>query len=361
MLKHYKKTNRQHSKSFGDVTINDFANAVVCSNRPKKSTNNVVKQESEKAWDEIADDENFDYVREMNEDGTYILVLRQQCQQIKKSDKEPVDNVQMFNSHPLDIWYLISEHIRPQDVGIFAGICKASYAVVCSAKFWFTLYKRFYKYSSCLPIHLQRDHMVRLYGLRTSVIRALYFMYPPFANRLKSVRQCMRHPATLVKKQCVTAFYKQGIELLYCFKFKEYMRSLKQVPCKQNVIDVLEDVTANPDENCYILLISSKRLIPIPCVEGLILKSALLTLSQGFCYQRLQLEFSSQMHNYSGRTSGGSDHTSIVFDHVTGVKIIDWWDPQYPYNHNLKYSLMDKDEEEEDELSNNYESLFSMI
>lgn len=360
MLKH-KKTNRQHSKTFGDVTLNDFANATVCSNRPKKSTNNVVKQESEKAWDEIADDKNFDYVREMNEDGTYVIVLRKQSHEVKKSDEEPVSNVQISNSYPLDIWYLISEHIRPQDVGRFAGICKASYAVVCSAKFWFSLYKRFYKYSPSLPRHLQRDHMVRLYGLRTSVIRALYFMYSPFANRLKSNGQCMRHPATLVKKQCLTAFYKQGFEPLYCFKFKEYIpSSLKRVPRKQNVIDVLEDVTANPDENCYILLFSSRHLIPIPCVEGLILKSALLTMSQGYCHHCLKLEFSSEMYNYSGRTSGGSDHTSIVFDLVSGVKVVDWWDPQYPYNHNLKYSLMDTEEEEEDEPSN-YELLLGVL
>lgn len=89
--------------------------------------------------------------------------------------------------YPLDIWFLISEYIRPEDVGRFAGICKLSYAVVCSAKFWFSMYRRYinmyklhHKTISHLPERLQPESMFRLYGLRTSVIRALYFLYPPF-------------------------------------------------------------------------------------------------------------------------------------------------------------------------------------
>lgn len=92
--------------------------------------------------------------------------------------------------YPLDIWYLISEYIRPEDVGRFAGICKLSYAVVCSPKFWFSLYRRYvhiykrkHKSIACLPERLQPESMFRLYGLRTSVIRALFYLYSPLANR----------------------------------------------------------------------------------------------------------------------------------------------------------------------------------
>lgn len=43
--------------------------------------------------------------------------------------------------YPLDIWFIISEYIEPEAVGKFARICKSSYYVTTTAKFWFYLYK----------------------------------------------------------------------------------------------------------------------------------------------------------------------------------------------------------------------------
>ena len=43
--------------------------------------------------------------------------------------------------YPLDVWFIISEYIRPEAVGKFAQICRSSYHVVTTGKFWFHLYK----------------------------------------------------------------------------------------------------------------------------------------------------------------------------------------------------------------------------
>lgn len=43
--------------------------------------------------------------------------------------------------YPLDIWFIISEYISPEAVGKFAQICRSSYHVVTTGKFWFHLYK----------------------------------------------------------------------------------------------------------------------------------------------------------------------------------------------------------------------------
>lgn len=45
--------------------------------------------------------------------------------------------------YPLDLWFLIAEHIEPQVVGKFASICKSSFQVVTTATFWLNLYKRY--------------------------------------------------------------------------------------------------------------------------------------------------------------------------------------------------------------------------
>lgn len=36
-------------------------------------------------------------------------------------------------TYPIDIWFILSEYIRPEDVGVFAAICKSSFQVTCSA------------------------------------------------------------------------------------------------------------------------------------------------------------------------------------------------------------------------------------
>ena len=44
--------------------------------------------------------------------------------------------------YPLDLWHVLAQHILPEDVRVFAGICRGSYVVVQTANFWHSLYKR---------------------------------------------------------------------------------------------------------------------------------------------------------------------------------------------------------------------------
>ena len=59
-------------------------------------------------------------------------------------------SVEDGREYPLDVWFLISEHIAPEDVANFACICKSTLYVVNSAKFWYMLYKRYSNDSSPL-------------------------------------------------------------------------------------------------------------------------------------------------------------------------------------------------------------------
>lgn len=36
--------------------------------------------------------------------------------------------------YPIDIWFLLSEYIKPEEVGTFAAICRTSFEVVCTAR-----------------------------------------------------------------------------------------------------------------------------------------------------------------------------------------------------------------------------------
>nr|CAD7204031.1 unnamed protein product [Timema douglasi] len=155
--------------------------------------------------------------------------------------------------YPLDIWFLISEHIRPEDVSVFAGICKSALHVTNTAKFWFHLYKRYYRSVPNLPERLQPECMVRLYGLRTCVIRALHFMYPPFVNKVKAITTFEEDPHVLTKRQCVLMWSKKcKNQWLFFFKLKQSRFVIGRGPAikakQPDLLEMLEDVSSNHDE-----------------------------------------------------------------------------------------------------------------
>lgn len=345
-----------------DVTLNDFANAAVCKNRSKKSVNSAMsvikqiekKEDDNRSWEEKIEDFNgdFDFVEEENEDGTKSMVMKK-----KERRKKKISNTDMLAiyeengvDYPIDIWFLISEHIRPEDVGRFAGICKTSFAVVCSAKFWFTLYKRFYKNVRDLPERLQPECMVRLYGLRSCVIRSLYIMYLPLVMNTINISE--EYPHDLVKRQCVLVWYEKlkSKTWLYWFKLKEERGNImchrKSESHKPDLLEMLEDVWANTEEHCRILMVSCPRFISVPPVMGLKLSFISLTLSQGFSYYRMQMRFGSAL-NCGSRTMDGASSTEIVIDPVFTYRVLDWWHPMYPHSHTaLSYLVSNQDHDQ---------------
>ena len=70
------------------------------------------------------------------------VVMRRQPRHRKKTSSESEVPDSGGVDYPLDIWFLLSEHIRPEDISTFARICKSALHVVNTAKFWFHLYRR---------------------------------------------------------------------------------------------------------------------------------------------------------------------------------------------------------------------------
>lgn len=243
--------------------------------------------------------------------------------------------------YPLDVWFLISEYIQPEDVSRFAAICKASYSVVCTAKFWVNIYRRFYKFEPNLPEHLKPDCLFRLYGLKTTVVRALHFTYTPFVNRLKTITTFEQHPDVLCKRQCTLMWHeKHKNQWLYYFKLKKKdnnPRSSRDAYDEESddLLDILDDICANPDENCRILQVVSNQFIPVPPIVGQTLHEAALTLAHGLKNHKLHLKFGSGIKVRGVHLDG----TLVVLDPVINVRILDWWHPLYPHNNSLQFLL----------------------
>lgn len=323
-------------------------------NRTKKSTANVttvIKKEiietPDKPWDEEID--AYDYITEEGEDGE--ITIKKVMARRRKKTFESTGTPTSGKDYHLDIWFLISEFIRPEDVSTFARICKTSFAVVCTAKFWFGLYKRYYKTTPNMPEQLQPQCLLRFYGVRTSVIRALHFMYTPFTEKLIAVTTFEQHPDILIKRQCVTMWHEsKNKQWLYYFKLKENLAFYTHNNSYSNgrkldLLEMLEDISANPDENCRILLVTCKDFISLPIILGYTLTSVSLNLSQGLHHHRLQLGFSSSMHS-TPSVIGGKDNPIVHLDPVINIRILDWWHPLYPHVDNMDVILNVSEEAE---------------
>jgi hypothetical protein len=108
--------------------------------------------------------------------------------------------------YPFDFWEILGSFIRPEEVGTFARLCHATYAVVNRPSFWIALYKKYYKPAPGIPERLQPDCMVRARGMRAHVIRALYYTYDPFIHRMGDLRKSIFDPHILKDRICVKSW-----------------------------------------------------------------------------------------------------------------------------------------------------------
>ncbi|XP_054271759.1 transmembrane protein 183 [Macrosteles quadrilineatus] len=330
---------KAHGTSLGDVTLADFANATVASGRLRKAKAafDVVREVKhlnieDKAWDEKLEefDGDFDFVKEENEDGEEVMVMKRSSRR-KKTLSESLADKASGNVYSLDIWHLISEYIRPEDVAKFSAICRNSWSVVNTATFWFKLYRRFYKKVPNLPVRLQPECMVRHYGLKACVVRSLFYMYPPLASRVDG--PSMGTPYDLKNRQCISLWQeRQSTKWLLSFKLRR--KDCQPNTSKQDLLEILGDIFANPDEGCTILqVVATERMPILPAVMGLTLHSINMSLDMTMAHMHVQLMFG------SGRVCNGkldpSGTVAISIKTVTQVCVLDWWHPRYPHSSSI--------------------------
>ncbi|XP_060524126.1 transmembrane protein 183 [Cylas formicarius] len=349
-------------KKMRDVTISEFADAAEPITRLGKSLKNVKvvlkeeveKTEEEKTEEDVEEEEvpqESDTDTSETEEIASVVIQKDEAQVITQLDsvaekcrKDSIEEV-----YPLDVWFLISEYISPKDVGIFAAICRSSFQVVCSAKFWFRLYRRYYKSVPNLPEQLQPECLVREYGLRASVIRALHYMYDPFIQKRenKYFSRNFDDSSLLERYKCDLIWYCCIKEDSWVYYIKLRQKSNSAIHSRTNsstpdVLRVPDDIFANPEENCKILQITCSYFVQVPDVFGLTLKSTSMNLSQNMRQYRLQLVFGSSINS----TTKSADDAVLIFDPIVKIHVLNWWHPLYPYSHsthNLDHEVSDSE------------------
>uniref|UniRef100_A0A3P9J660 Transmembrane protein 183B n=1 Tax=Oryzias latipes TaxID=8090 RepID=A0A3P9J660_ORYLA len=291
-----KKGNRKRLKfKAGDVcsesvTVADYADAdpaIVKSGRVKKAVVNAIEKE-----------ENSE-----NEDG---------------------------GDYPVDIWLLLASYIRPEDVCKFALICKNAWIVTCTAAFWTRLYRRHYKVDADLPFRLQPDSVHKMHCLRACVIRSLYHLYEPFSLRVAKIPALPESTPTLLNSKCLLFWIRKVSEALWEFNFKFEKQEHRRNGCAKSLLmpKQYENVHVNPDSDCYVLQVTTLNFIFIPVVMGMTLTLFTINVSTDMRHHRVRLIF--QDSPLQRKRRGDQSGIQVILDPVQGVKLMDWWHPQYP-------------------------------
>ncbi|OAD54821.1 hypothetical protein WN48_06020 [Eufriesea mexicana] len=335
-----KKVNAENGNDnlIGDITIDDFANSSRMHARFKKAVKNIsseVKQETttEKNFGNKMNENYQSHLYEFNKlKKNTTGVLNQRRSRKENCFKNTIEEEGI--DYPLDIWFIISEYISPEAVGKFAQICKSSYYVVTTAKFWFHLYKSYYRFVPGLPPRLQPQCMVRTHGLRACVIRTLHYTYFALNRKVDDLLYLGQNELhSLVKRQCCLMWHRERKTLWYFyFKLKELPKGANNLlrqktkinGKKTDFLEMLEDVAVNLEEGCKVLRVICLKYSMLPPVNGLILQSVSMTLMPGFKDHQLQLGF--------GTSNIPNTLTNkVILNHVVNYKIIDWWHPFYPH------------------------------
>jgi len=261
---------------------------------------------------------------------------------------------QKYTQYPLDFWHLLSNYIKPEQVGTFALICKSSNLVVSSQSFWRSLYKYYFDPVAHydLPDRLLPDCMSRPKGLRAGVVKMLHRTYTPFLERQGRLGSVWPDPHMLTGKVCLVNWSNKVAKrsVYYYFKLKDIGKINKAAKlCDTEVYDVsddeddgigdfqqtkqlineLSDINYNPEEGCKILQVTGNCWSSIPPVIGLKLLGVTLSVSHGMRFHKLKLLFGSPLSDCR-RNHDQQETTQVLIDNVCGMKVLNWWSPQYP-------------------------------
>lgn len=187
-------------------------------------------------------------------------------------------------------------------------------------------------------MELQPYSMARTHRIRALVIRALNLMYEPFVKRSRTnqpVEEGLSSPECLVNRTCIFMWSqgKVGSHYYHFFKFGK-LESWK--PPIMNSMN--EDAFYNRHEDECILKVFCQNFqrFPTDKIMGMTLVNISISVSSNFRYHRLKMQFCrrdtrpSFRDQHRGRHNRDANLLSVVLDPVILVRVIHWWNPQFP-------------------------------
>ncbi|GIY10705.1 hypothetical protein CEXT_748801 [Caerostris extrusa] len=348
MPKSGKKGAKKNINFTSDVKLSDFANSSACAGRLRKSVGNSLNKEVE----DVRNTEDLLWFEKDLEEFQFLDISTENKRKPRTKETSEESPSRPGNCYPIDVWFLIGHYIKPEDVKLFASICKDSHHVSRSYSFWIKMYKRYYQPSDHLPARLQPGCIEQAFCLKICVVRALYHMYPQFIRQVSS-RLPSADVYCLSNLWCTLMWQiQQNGKWLFHFKFKTATGvtpspinnkiTIKDWWANQDSSEKNQDlyVNYNPDEDCKILRFACSHYVLVPpIVMGSRLCDVRINLAHDMRRQKLQLTFGRYNYRQSNKSSNMMKENAgycdvIEFDAVENLMILNWWHPQYPFDYN---------------------------
>jgi hypothetical protein len=239
--------------------------------------------------------------------------------------------------YPLDLWYILSKFIRPEEILRFSLICKGAFEAVSLFAFWLRMYKIYVAEPERLPENLRPNRIDCRPGFRARVVRALFHQYCGLKSRLLTIVGNSSCIDALFFYYCSSMWFRQTktkkdtkIWMFY-FKLSQKPNGLDTKPRRFskkwfNTVDFVRD---NPDEGFTVLAASCLNFISFRPVLGMVLTEALVGVSQSMKHCRVKLTFHSHRKDKRYRPESGYQ---VILDPVQDIRVLNWWHPLYPTN-----------------------------
>ncbi|XP_066919112.1 transmembrane protein 183-like [Clytia hemisphaerica] len=240
--------------------------------------------------------------------------------------------------YPTDLWFLIGRHVKPECVKTFTLICRDAYKVTCTRKFWLELYKRNIRDFKELPSHLKPNAINTNVGLKTRVVRSLFFAYKPFVGDNVQRVPMADAPNDISRDKLVETHWWQKMvsaknPSLYVWRL--HIKLIKVTKNRFNrralsgTLNTTELIHQNPDRTCSILQVTAPSYMEVPpTIFGMCLTNISIGLSSNMKSHKVRLFF----HEY--RPYGpyhDSQANVLLIDPAFDVQYLNWWDSEYPH------------------------------
>jgi hypothetical protein len=230
--------------------------------------------------------------------------------------------------YPLDIWFILANYIKPEQIHTFSCICRGSYQAITSRKFWMDLYKRYITDIANLPVCLKPNFIANRPGLKTRIVRALFFAYPNLNNRvlrensLEMTNVELLHQ--LIGLRCHNTWYKIESTLksshTYIFRFQVSEPKDKNLSQPNDISSTNDHLNHNDEEDYIVLQVKVQDFTRVQFTAD----AALLDFSMDTNLTTLKMVFGCLDED-------DGNEECIVLKSVRGVQLLRWWHPSYPH------------------------------
>jgi len=289
--------------------------------------------------EEDSDITNVKLAKKLTRGQCKVLKEQAKCELLALYQKENIKR----HVYPIDLWFLLAQEIKPEQVKIFSLICKDAYHVITTRKFWLELYKRYATDHKTLPCHLTPKAITTTIGLKTRVIRSLFYCYPPYKEKLAHRSRMAVPLEQLEKKTCQCYWWRQ--ETLCKRNTTAWVLHLKMVPpsilrhANTNIFKVTNLIRHNPEEQCCLLRVTSTSFVNIPDVSELHLTAIGVSVSKDMQHHRVKLTFHKHRRTNYGKERNAKTTTTtnakptavVLIDPLLDLQLLSWWHPEYPH------------------------------